>query len=69
MENKTKRNVAIAASTIVTTGIAIKSLKRLKKYMEFKTISNQEPIILEKSNNEEIGSWNNNEKRKYIKIK
>ena len=69
MENKTKRNIAIAASAIVTTGIAIKSLKKLKEYMEFKVVSNQEPVVLEESNNNEISDWNNNEGRKYIKIK
>lgn len=69
MENKTKRNIVIAASAIVTTGIAIKSLKKLKKYMEFKVVSNQEPVVLEESNNNEISDWNNNEGRKYIKIK
>lgn len=69
MENNSKRNIALAAGAIVTTGVAIKSLKRLKKYMEFKTISNQELVTLEKSNNQQINDWNNNEGRKYIKIK
>lgn len=69
MENNSKRNIVLATGAIVTTGVAIKSLKRLKKYMEFKTISNQELVTLEKSNNQQINDWNNNEGRKYIKIK
>lgn len=69
MENKTKRNIVIATGAIVTTGVAIKSLKKLKKYMEFKIVSNQEPVTLNESNDIEVSDWNNNEERKYIKIK